>query len=163
MREVRALVCDTSEVDPERGLIIRGIPVLELIERTPEEIFFLLLIGRLPDKKETAAVRESIAHAARVPETGWRAIEALPKDSHPMTMLSAGILALEHESVMAKRLAEGAPRGEMWRATLDDALRLLQALPTIGAGVPHPLSGGPRPRTTPSSIGPGTLPHARAS
>jgi hypothetical protein len=45
MREVRALVCDTSVVDPERGLIIRGIPVLDLLDRLPEEIFFLLLIG----------------------------------------------------------------------------------------------------------------------
>ena len=135
MREVRALVCDTSVVDPDRGLIIRGLPILELIDRTPEEIFFLLLIGRLPDKKESAAVREAIAHAPRVPEATWRAIEALPKDSHPMTMLSAGILALEHESVMAKRVAEGAPRGELWRATLDDALRLMQALPTVAGGV----------------------------
>jgi citrate synthase len=135
MREVRALVCDTSVVDPDRGLIIRSIPVLDLIDRTPEDIFFLLLIGRLPDKKEAGSVRESIAHAARVPETAWRAIEALPKDSHPMTMLSAGILALEHESIMAKRVAEGAPKAELWRATLDDALRLMQALPTIAAGV----------------------------
>jgi citrate synthase len=135
MREVRALVCDTSEVDPERGLIIRGMRVLELINRTPEEIFFLLLIGRLPDQKEATAVRDAIAHAARVPETAWRAIEALPKDSHPMTMLSAGVLALEHESVMARHVAEGAPKGEVWRATLDDALRMMHALPTVAAGV----------------------------
>jgi citrate synthase len=135
MRDVRALVCDTSVVDPERGLIIRGIPVLELVDRMPEEIFFLLLIGRLPDTKEAAATRAAIGAAARVPEAAWRAIEALPKDSHPMTMLSAGILALEHESIMAGRIAGNVPRGELWRSALDDALRLLHALPTIAAGV----------------------------
>ena len=57
LRDVRALVCDTSVVDPDSGLIIRGIPVLELVDRLPEEIFFLLLIGRLPDEKESAGVR----------------------------------------------------------------------------------------------------------
>jgi citrate synthase len=93
------------------------------------------LIGRLPDKKESTATREAIAHAPRVPETAWRAIEALPKDSHPMTMLSAGILAMEHESVMAKAVADGANKNEIWRSTLDDALRLMHALPTVAAGV----------------------------
>jgi citrate synthase len=135
MREVRALVCDTSVVDPDRGLIIRGIPVLELIDRMPEEIFFLLLVGRLPDAKEAAAVRAAIGGAARVPETTWRAIDGLPRDSHPMTMLSAGLLALEHESAMAKHIGEGAPRADLWRPALDDALRILHALPTVAAGV----------------------------
>jgi len=132
MREVRALVCDTSEVDPGRGLIIRGLPVLDLIDRTPEEIFFLLLTGRVPVEKEHAGVRAAIGAAPRVPESAWRAIEALPKDSRPMTMLSAGLLALEHESVMEK--ASG-PKDELWRAALDDGLRLMQALPTLAAGV----------------------------
>src|SRR5512132_2597445 len=125
MREVRALVCDTSVVDPERGLIIRGIPVLELVNRVPEDIFFLLLIGRLPDEKESAAVRAAIGAQMRVAEAAWRPIEAMPRDSHPMTMLSAGLLALEHESVLARKVDEGAPRGEYWRHALDDALRIL--------------------------------------
>lgn len=135
MREVRALVCDTSEVDPERGLIIRGIPVLELLGRVPEDIFFLLLIGRLPTEKESAATRAAIGAQTRISEAAWRPIEAMSRDSHPMTMLSAGLLALEHESVMARRVAEGTPRSEHWRATLDDSLRLLHVLPTLAAGV----------------------------
>ena len=135
MRDVRALVCDTSVVDPERGLIIRGIPVHDLLTRVPEEIFFLLLLGRLPDEKESAGVRAAIGAQTRVSEAAWRPIEAMPRDSHPMAMLSAGLLALEHESVLAKRVAEGAPRSEYWSAALDDALRILHALPTLAAGV----------------------------
>ena len=135
MRDVRALVCDTSVVDPERGLIIRGIPVLDLIHRFPEEIFFLLLIGRLPDEKESAAVRAAIGAQTRVSETAWRPIEAMPRDSHPMAMLATGLLALEHESVLARRVSNGAPRSEHWSAALDDALRILHALPTLAAGV----------------------------
>ncbi|HET6350358.1 MAG TPA: citrate (Si)-synthase [Candidatus Krumholzibacteria bacterium] len=135
MRDVRALVCDTSVVDPERGLIIRGIPVLDLIQRTPEDVFFLLLIGRLPDEKESRATREAIGAQARVTESAWRPIETMARHSHPMSMLSAGLLALEHESVLARKVAEGMPRSEHWRAALDDALRIMHALPTLAAGI----------------------------
>ena len=49
MRGVKGLVCDTSLVDPEKGLIIRGKPVVDLTENSPEEVFYLLLTGELPD------------------------------------------------------------------------------------------------------------------
>jgi citrate synthase len=145
MREVRALVCDTSVVDPDRGLIIRGIPVLDLVDRIPEEIFFLLLIGRLPTASEAHAVRAEIASQPRVPEAVWHAIETLPRDSHPMSMLSAALLAMEHQSVFARRFDEGAPRDDYWRATLEDALHVLGALPTLAGGIYHARYGkGPR-------------------
>ena len=34
MRGVKGLVCDTSLVDPHKGLIIRGTPISELADRT---------------------------------------------------------------------------------------------------------------------------------
>ncbi|HEX5133521.1 MAG TPA: citrate (Si)-synthase [Candidatus Krumholzibacteria bacterium] len=135
LRDVGALVCDTSVVDPERGLIIRGIPVLELLDHYPEDIFFLLLIGRLPDEAEALAVREEIAAQERVPEYVWQVLDEMPADSHPMSMLSAGLLALESHSVMTKRFDEGLAREDYWRATLTDALRVLGSLPTLAGGV----------------------------
>ena len=45
MRGVKSLVCDTSEVPPDKGLIIRGIPVAQLVGKLPEEIFYLLCTG----------------------------------------------------------------------------------------------------------------------
>ena len=38
MRGVNGLVCDTSEVPPDKGLIIRGIPIGDLTEKSPEEV-----------------------------------------------------------------------------------------------------------------------------
>jgi citrate synthase len=145
MRDVSAMVCDTSVVDPERGLIIRGIPVLELVDLTPEEVFYLLLIGRLPSESEARAVRDEIAAQKRVPEAAWRAVDAVPRNSHPMTMLSAGLLSMEHESVMAQRVEGGMARDDYWQATLEDALRLLGSLPTLAAGIYHlRYENGPR-------------------
>ncbi len=145
MRDVRALVCDTSVVDPDRGLIIRSIPVLQLLDRTPEEVFFLLLIGRLPLADESSAIRATLAGQLRVPEAVWHAVEAMPRDAHPMAMLSGALLAMEHESAFARAFEEGVARDDYWRASLDDALRLLGSLPTLAGGVYHIRYGrGPR-------------------
>jgi len=145
MRDVRALVCDTSVVDPVRGLVIRGIPVLELIHRTPEDIFFLLLIGRLPSEIESQEFHREIAAQPRVTETVWRAVEAMPHDSHPMSTLSAALMAMEHESAFARAYEKGLARDDYWRPALEDALRLWGSLPTLAGGIYHERYGkGPR-------------------
>ena len=47
LRGVKGLICDTSSVPPDKGLLVRGIPIGELAERLPEEIWYLLLLGEL--------------------------------------------------------------------------------------------------------------------
>ena len=50
MRGIKGLVCDTSVVDPDKGLYVRGIPIGELAHCLPEEIFYLLCTGELPER-----------------------------------------------------------------------------------------------------------------
>ncbi len=54
MRGVKGMICDTSVVEPDKGLIIRGHPLLELKHLWPEEIFYLLLTGDQPDAEAKA-------------------------------------------------------------------------------------------------------------
>ena len=49
MRGVKGMICDTSVVEPDKGLIVRGRPLLEIKHLWPEEVFFLLLTGEMPD------------------------------------------------------------------------------------------------------------------
>ncbi len=135
MRGVKGLVCDTSLVEPEKGLIIRGIPILELTERLPEEIFFLLLTGSLPDKGELEDLQKDLASRAGAPEYVWKVLEAMPKDSHPMAMLDTAVLVMERESQFRKRYDEGMKKTEYWEPALEDSLNLLAVLPEIAAGV----------------------------
>ena len=44
LRGIKAFVCDTSSVSADKGLIIRGIPLLEITHISPEEVFFLLFL-----------------------------------------------------------------------------------------------------------------------
>ncbi len=136
MRGVVALVCDTSLVDPQKGLIIRGKPLLEgPSERLPEEIFFLLLTGELPDEDERAELQDIYREREGVPSYVWDILRDMPDDAHPMSMLDTGILAMERESVFRKKYDEGINREDYWKPVLEDSLTLLARLPELAAGV----------------------------
>ncbi len=47
MRGVKSLICDTSSVSAEKGLIIRDHPILDITHILPEEVLHLLLTGDL--------------------------------------------------------------------------------------------------------------------
>jgi len=135
MRGVKALICDTSEVPPDKGLIIRGIPIAQLKNKLPEEVLYLLIIGELPDKAATENVKRDLKRRAKVPDYVWDTLKALPKDSHPMVMFSLAILALEKESLFRKKYTEGMKKEEYWEWTLEDSLNLIAKLPAIAAGI----------------------------
>jgi citrate synthase len=135
MRGVKAMICDTSVVYPEKGLVIRGIPIMDLREKLPEEIFYLLLTGELPGKADLTALQKDLADRSTVPAYVWKVLEAMPKNSHPMAMLDTGILVMQRESEFAKKYAEGMKKTDYWMPAMEDALNLLAKLPGIAAGV----------------------------
>ena len=135
MRGVISLVCDTSRVPQDKGLIIREIPLSELIDKTPEEVFFLLLTGDLPDKNEAIEFSNEIKRRKNVPSYVWDVLKAMPKDSHPMTMLDTAVLVMQKESVFAKEYEKGIRKEDYWKYTLEDSLNLVARIPAIAAGI----------------------------
>ena len=135
LRGIKAFVCDTSSVSADKGLIIRGIPLLEITHILPEEVFFLLLTGRLPNKDELAGLKNDFSSHLEVPDYVWRVLSEMPDDAHPMTLFNTGILAMQNESVFRKKYDDGMPKTEFWEAILEDGIRLLAKLPTLGAGI----------------------------
>lgn len=135
LRGIKAFVCDTSSVSADKGLIIRGIPLLEITHILPEEVFFLLLTGRLPNKDELADLKNDFSSHLEVPDYVWRVLSEMPDDAHPMTLFNTGILAMQNESVFRKKYDDGMPKTEFWEAILEDGIRLLAKLPTLGAGI----------------------------
>lgn len=151
MRGVRALVCDTSAVEPDKGLVIRGIPVKDLTERLPAEIFWLLLTGELPDQSSLQSLQVDLKQRAQLPDYVWQVLEAMPSDSHPMCMFNTAILCMERESVFRKHYDEGLSREHYWEDTLEDALTIIAGLPVLAAGIYRMRFGkGPRIDADPS-------------
>ncbi len=134
-RGVKCMVCDTSEVPPDKGLIIRGIPVAQLTEKLPEEVLYLLLTGELPDQKSLKALQADLQARAKVPTYVWKVLDAMPKDSHPMVMFDTAILVMEKESLFRKQYDEGMKKTDYWVPMLEDSLNIIAKLPAIGAGI----------------------------
>lgn len=135
LRGVEAVVCDTSYVDPQEGLFIRGIPVLELMDRSAEEIFFLLCTGELPDAAALQQLHDDLAERAKVPEYVWKVIESMPENTNPMVLMSLAMVSMQRESIFLRRYNEGMPKEDHWEATLEDALDIIARLPVISAGI----------------------------
>ncbi len=135
MRGVKGMICDTSLVEPDKGLIIRGYPLLDIKHLWPEETFYLLLTGEMPDEEAKRDLMGEYDKRANVPEYVWDVLYAMPSDSHPMVMFDTAILVMEKESVFKSWYDMGVTKDKYWIPMFEDALQLLAKLPSIAAGV----------------------------
>ncbi|MCB0724092.1 MAG: citrate (Si)-synthase [Ignavibacteriae bacterium] len=133
MRGVKSLICDTSEVGLDTGLIIRGIPILDLVDKLPEEIYYLLITGELPDEAGLKDLQDELRKRAEVPSYIFDVINALPADTHPMVMLNTAVLAMENSSKFHKAYDSGLGKDQLWDPMFEDCLDLIARLPVVAA------------------------------
>ena len=131
MRGVKGLVCDTSSVSPDTGLIIRGKPLLDIIDILPEQVLFLLLADEMPDEDALADLQSQLSEYAAVPDYIWTILNSMPEDSHPMAMFNTAILAMEKESVFRRNYDKGMSKDDFWKPMLEDGLKLIAKLPAM--------------------------------
>jgi citrate synthase len=144
MRDIKCLVTDISYLDPLEGIRFRNFTIPELLEKLPkvpgcempyvEGLFYLLLTGDIPTTEEVKEVADEFKSRQKVPQYVLDMLSALPKDSHPMAMFSAAIVAMQRESVYAQKYRSGGLKKlDYWDSTYEDALNLLAKLPQLGA------------------------------
>ena len=137
LRGVKSLICNTSEVFIDEGLVVRGIPIAELTEKLPEEILWLLMTGELPNKEELEDLQEDLKKRSKVPDYIWHSLETCytKTELHPMAILISCLALLERESQFAAHYEKGMRRDEYWGYTLEDSLDLIAKIPAIAAGI----------------------------
>ena len=135
MRGVKSLICDTSTVSADKGLIIRGNSILDITGILPEEVFYLLLVGHLPDNDQLLDLQNQLNDHRTVPDYVWKILDAMPVNSHPMTMLSIAIQSMRVESLFVEKFNQGTPKKDYWKWVLEDGLKLIGALPSIAAWI----------------------------
>lgn len=86
--------CNTSYVDPQKGLFYCGKPVKDLAYRQPEEVIFLLYYGREGSPKEVVELTESLKKRAVCSTEVIESITRLPRSGDPMKLFSAALLIL---------------------------------------------------------------------
>jgi citrate synthase len=110
-RDVRSLVTDISYLDPQEGIRFRGKTIPETFAALPrkggqeqptvEAFFYFLLTGDVPTPDQSMEVEEDWRSRSQVPAYVFDVLRALPRDTHPMTMLSTAVLSMQRESVFA--------------------------------------------------------------
>jgi len=143
MRGITGLVSETSLLDAQEGIRFRGFSIPELqvrlpkaqggTEPLPEGLFHLMLLGELPSEEDVHDITANWQRRSHVPNHVFSAIEALPKDSHPMTQFVVAIMALQTESKFAERYAKGMNKKDYWEAVFDDSMDLIARLPRVAA------------------------------
>jgi citrate synthase len=142
-RGVRSLVTDVSYLDANEGIRFRNKTIPETFAALPkvpgsdypyvEGFWYFLLSGDVPTKEQAEEVAKDWKERSAVPQYVWDVLRAMPRDTHPMTMFSTAILAMQRESVFAQRYREGMKKDMYWDPMYEDANNILAKLPAIGA------------------------------
>jgi citrate synthase len=114
-----------SDVDGDIGKIIyRGYLIQDLAEQASfEEVAYLLLYEKLPDKEELKAFNAQLTAERQLPPEMIAALKTRPKDALPMDILQASVSMLAHHDPDVRELSsEAASRM---------AVKLIAKFPTI--------------------------------
>jgi citrate synthase len=143
MRDIKSMVTDVSFVDPATGIKFRGMSIPEVLAKLPKPrgakipyvggLYYLLISGDIPSRAQAEEVEKEWAARAAVPEYVFKMIRSMPKETHPMVLLSQAVLALESGSKFAKAYHDGVKKDAYWESTLEDSLDLTAKLPVIAA------------------------------
>jgi citrate synthase len=143
MRDIKSLVTDISFVDPAEGIRFRGMTIPEVLKALPKPrgakmpyvggLYYLLMVGAVPTREQALEVEAEWAKRAEVPDYVYKMLKSMPKETHPMTLLSQAVLALQNGSAFAKKYHEGMKKDAYWEPSLEDALDLTAKLPVIAA------------------------------
>ncbi len=143
MRDIKSLLTDVSFVDPAEGIRFRGMSIPEVLKALPKArgnkmplvggLYYLLMIGEVPTREQALEVEAEWGKRATVPDYVYKMIKSMPKETHPMTLFSQAVLALQNNSAFARMYHEGMKKDHYWEPALEDSLDLTAKLPVIAA------------------------------
>ncbi|KAK0450788.1 citrate synthase [Armillaria borealis] len=145
MRGLKAMLWDSSVLDPEEGIRFHGLSIPDCQKQLPaapggkemiaESMLWLLLTGKVPSEAQTRALSRDFVERGTLPAYVEKLIDSLPATLHPMTQLGMGVAALNHDSLFQASYEKGIKKSEYWEATLEDCLNLISRLPALAARI----------------------------
>jgi len=143
MRDIKSLLTDVSYVDSGEGIRFRGMTIPEVLKKMPKArggkmplvggVYYLLMVGEVPTKEEAMEVEAEWAKRADIPDYVYKMLKAMPKDTHPMILLTQAVMSLGVNSTFAQKYKEGMKKDAYWEPALEDSLNLTAKLPVIAA------------------------------
>lgn len=97
--------CVTSFVDPQKGLYYCDKPLSQIAHWKPEEVIYLLYSGKQGTAEEVKGLMQQIGETSRLSDKVVEQIYQLPREGHPMKLLSIALLLFEiHEKTGSYQL-----------------------------------------------------------
>lgn len=145
MRGIKAMVWETSVLDPDEGIRFRELSIPECqkvlpkaeggSEPLPEGLFWLLATGEIPTQSQVKQLSKEWAERAALPQHVVTLLNNLPNTLHPMSQFSAAITALNHDSKFAKAYADGVHKSKYWETTYEDSMDLIAKSIVVAATI----------------------------
>ncbi|HEY9529554.1 MAG TPA: citrate (Si)-synthase [Anaerolineales bacterium] len=143
MRDIKSLLTDVSYVDSGEGIRLRGMTIPEILKKLPKArggkmplvggLYYLLMVGEIPTKEEALEVENEWDKRADIPDYVYKMLKDMPKDTHPMILLTQAVMSLGVNSSFARKYKEGMKKDAYWEPALEDSLDLTAKLPVIAA------------------------------
>lgn len=143
MRDIKSMLWETSELDAIEGIRFRGYNIPDLhkllpkvsggTEPLPEGLFWLMLTGEIPTQDEVNWLCDEWERRSELPNQVFKTIDSLSIDTHPMTQFSIGIMAMQSDSIFAKKYHDGLNKADYWDATYEDAMNVCARIPKLAA------------------------------
>ena len=143
MREIPSIYYEGSKLDAFKGITFRGYDIPTCgknsikaqggEEPLPEVMFYLLLTGKFPNQQQFDSLSQELKEHSKLSNEEVNFLNSLPKDMHPMTMLSTATLFLQKRSKFATEYSKGMKKTDYWSVFYDDAIDLLGKIPELAA------------------------------
>lgn len=143
MRGIQSMIWETSLLDAQDGIKFRGYSIPQLQESLPkapggseplpEGIFWLMLTGEIPSQTQVNWLSDEWERRSTIPDTMYKALDALPVSVHPMTQFTIAINAMQADSVFFKQYEDGMNKNDYWDPSYEDAMNLIARIPAAAA------------------------------
>ena len=142
MRGMTGIFYETSKLDSQKGITYRNRDLFQLCEDLkfrnseeplPEALLWYLFTGEVPNEQQVEYMIKNMQERASLPEETEKLINSLPKDLHPMTQLSMGVLSMQKNSHFANAYRQGISKQKYWEPYFDDSMDLISKLPRLAA------------------------------
>ena len=107
-RSIKSLITDISYLDPLEGIRYRGLTIPQVMQQLPkpdgkdypyvEGLWYFLLTGDIPTKQQAEEVVKDFKARAGLPQYVKNVLNALPEDTHPMTLFSTAVLSMQNST-----------------------------------------------------------------
>jgi citrate synthase len=145
-RSIKSLLWEPSNLDPNEGIRFRGMTIPECQAVLPtfkgpagdgepllESIMWLLMTGEVPTKEQVDTLTNELHSRSKLPDHVRPLIDSLPKDMHPMTQFSIGLMACQTDSQFSQQYATGLAKSNYHTVVLEDILNCVARLPELAA------------------------------